>query len=111
MDTIEKVADAIDAARFAHPTHPRERDRPFADADRSDREYAMRLTRAAIAAYRQALEAEGMVLVPKAAIDWLNGEGDSFERPEGARGNFWWRSEFRRRAMIAASPSATTTET
>jgi len=45
------------------------------------------------------LERIGYVIVPKAAIAWLNGEGeDGFERPENARGAFWWRSEFRRRA-------------
>ena len=47
--TVEAVADAIDNARYQHPDHPRERPRPFADADRSDREYALRLARAALA--------------------------------------------------------------
>ncbi len=49
-------------------------------------------------------DAEGeWVLVPKSALDWLNGEGDSFEPPEGSRGAFWWRTEFKRRCeMIAA---------
>lgn len=46
---IEAVADAIDNARYQHPEYPRERPRPFADADRSDREYALRLARAALA--------------------------------------------------------------
>lgn len=46
MTILEEVADAIDAARY----QPRPRPRPFSDADRSDREYAMRLARAAIAA-------------------------------------------------------------
>lgn len=50
----EQVADAIDAARYAHPTHPRDRERPFAEADRGDREYAFRLADAAIAALRRA---------------------------------------------------------
>ena len=49
-ELIEKVADAIDAARFRSPDYPRERPRPFAEADRSDREYALRLARAALAA-------------------------------------------------------------
>lgn len=44
------VADAIDAARFAHPESPRVRPRPFADAYKHDREYAFRLARAAIIA-------------------------------------------------------------
>lgn len=48
MPDIETLADAIDAARFAHPQNPRERPRSFADADPSDREYAIRLARAAI---------------------------------------------------------------
>lgn len=49
-ETVEAVADAIDAARFASPKHPRERPRPFAEADKTDREYSLRLARAAIAA-------------------------------------------------------------
>lgn len=48
-ETIEKVADAIDAARYQHPEHPRERPRPFCDADQGDREYARRLAKAAVA--------------------------------------------------------------
>lgn len=39
---IEAMADAIDAARYAHPTFPRERPRPFSEADEGDREYADR---------------------------------------------------------------------
>lgn len=42
------------------------------------------------------------VLVPQHALDWLNGLGDDFERPEGARGNFRWRTEFRRRCATSA---------
>ncbi|WP_089177304.1 hypothetical protein [Bosea sp. AS-1] len=68
-----------------------------------------RLARA-IAAYLQALspgstgETDGWVLVPKDALSWLNGEHeDGFERPAHARGNFWWRTEFKRRAMLAAA--------
>jgi hypothetical protein len=49
-DALETVADAIDLARYQHPEHPRERLRPFSEADRSDREYAIRLARAALAA-------------------------------------------------------------
>lgn len=48
MTELDKVADAIDAARFAHPQNPRERPRAFADADPSDREYAIRLARAVL---------------------------------------------------------------
>lgn len=48
-DEINRMADAIDAARYAHPDHPRDRPRPFAEADRGDREYAFRLARAAFA--------------------------------------------------------------
>lgn len=47
---INLMADAIDAARYAHPQHPRERPRPFADADKGDREYVFRLARAAFKA-------------------------------------------------------------
>lgn len=47
----------------------------------------------------------GYELVPTAALEWLNGEGEGFERPEGAKGNFWWRSEFnRRRKMLPPHP-------
>jgi hypothetical protein len=45
---LEAIADAIDEARFKSPVHPRERPRPFSEADRSEREYALRLARAAI---------------------------------------------------------------
>ncbi len=51
---------------------------------------------------------KGFVLVPEAALAWLNGaapdaQGRWFD-PEkfGARGPYWWRSVFR--AMIAAEP-------
>lgn len=38
-------------------------------------------------------------VIPWAALEWLNGESkDGFERPLSARGEFWWRNEFRRRA-------------
>jgi hypothetical protein len=47
---VETVADAIDLARYQHPECPRERPRPFSEANRSDREYATRLARAALAA-------------------------------------------------------------
>lgn len=43
---------------------------------------------------------EGYVIVPKEAIAWLDGEDGTFEPPPGARGKFWWRSEFRRRANL-----------
>jgi hypothetical protein len=51
-----------------------------------------------------------MVLVPKAAIDWLEGIGPDHEGHhfgEGdypKRGNFWWRSRFRE--MCAAAPAS-----
>lgn len=50
---LEEMADAIDEARYQHPDHPRERPRPFSEADRHDREYALRLARAALAAHRR----------------------------------------------------------
>ena len=41
------------------------------------------------------------VLIPQEALDWLNGEHvDGFEKPIGAKGEFWWRSEFRKRAGL-----------
>ena len=42
----------------------------------------------------------GFVIVPREALEWLNGEAGTFEPPPGARGKFWWRSEFRRRAKL-----------
>lgn len=48
--TLEAVADAIDAARYAHPEYPRDRPMPFSQAHRTDREYAFRLARAALGA-------------------------------------------------------------
>ena len=47
-EALEAAADAIDLARYQHPDHPRERPRPFSEADRHDREYAFRLARAAL---------------------------------------------------------------
>lgn len=49
------------------------------------------------------------VLVPKAALDWLNGEGPDTEGHwfgDGSfprKGAFWWRGPFR--AMLAAAPT------
>lgn len=34
--------------------------------------------------------------VPTTALKWLFGEEGSFEKPEGAKGNYWWRSIFRK---------------
>lgn len=51
---------------------------------------------------RFTVEGVECVVVRKDALDWLNGEGDSFERPDNVRGNFWWRGEFKRRAMLRA---------
>lgn len=45
---------------------------------------------------------QDMVMVPVDALKWLMGCGDSFERPDGVKGNYWWRSEFRRLAGISA---------
>lgn len=43
----------------------------------------------------------GMVAVPQEALDWLNGEHvDGFEKPIGAKGDFWWRTEFLKRAGL-----------
>lgn len=52
VDTLELMADAIDGARYQHPDHPRDRPRPFSEADTNDREYALRLARAALAAVK-----------------------------------------------------------
>ncbi|MDO9364654.1 MAG: hypothetical protein Q7T60_17130 [Sphingopyxis sp.] len=52
---------------------------------------------------RLTVEGVEAVVVAKAALDWLNGEGDDFERPDGVRGAFWWRAEFKRRAMLSAA--------
>lgn len=65
-----------------------------------------KLVRAALSASASAPGSgvpEGFALVPVDALRWLNGEHeDGFEKPEAARGNFWWRTEFKRRC--AASP-------
>jgi len=52
-EDVMRMADAIDLARYQHPETPRERPRPFSEADRSDREYATRLARAAYMALLQ----------------------------------------------------------
>jgi hypothetical protein len=41
------------------------------------------------------------VSVPKEALKWLVGLGDSFTKSDNAIGAFWWRSEFCRRAGIS----------
>lgn len=52
------------------------------------------------AAVKAALDGTDHVVIPKAALEWLFGERGSFEKPATARGNYWWRSEFRRRAGL-----------
>lgn len=49
-DVVERIADAIDQARYQHPDHYRDRPHSFADASDQDREYSTRLARAALAA-------------------------------------------------------------
>lgn len=52
-----------------------------------------------IKAYEAAKAAEqpdGYTLVPNSALRWLFGEEGSFEKPEDAKGNYWWRSRFRK---------------
>jgi hypothetical protein len=49
-DVMEKIADAVDAARYEHPDYPRVRPWTFKDAPKDDRVYAFRLARAALAA-------------------------------------------------------------
>jgi hypothetical protein len=58
------------------------------------------------------------VVIPKAALDWLNGSGpdpDGYWFGDGDQdakaGNYWWRSRFREvcdgfRAMLEARPDA-----
>lgn len=61
VDRLEAAADAIDEARYQHPDRPRERPRPFSEADRHDREYALRLARAAIRALAHPAASQGGV--------------------------------------------------
>jgi hypothetical protein len=61
VDGLEAAADAIDEARYQHPDHPRDRPRPFSQADRHDREYALRLARAAIRALAHPAASQGGV--------------------------------------------------
>jgi hypothetical protein len=49
----------------------------------------------------QLLSNDGYTILPKSALDWLFGEAGEFTPPENAKGRFWWRSEFRRRAGIS----------
>lgn len=68
-----------------------------------------KLVRAALSASASAPGSgvpEGFALVPVDALRWLNGEHeDGFEKPEAARGNFWWRTEFKRRCAASPSPA------
>lgn len=107
---LDLVADAIDEARYRHPVYPRDRPRPFSEADDGDREYAIRLARAALGALREAEYA----IIPRQALEWLNGSGTDadgkwFGECEdavlGAEAKYprryWWRSKFS--AMCAAA--------
>lgn len=55
------------------------------------------------------LEAMDVVWVPQSALDWLAGSGpgpdgrwfDDDAREPKTKGNFWWRSEFRRKIAAA----------
>ncbi|TIW21156.1 MAG: hypothetical protein E5V63_30000 [Mesorhizobium sp.] len=76
-------------------------------------ELAKKLDRAEALTAATAVAVPGMVLVPKAAFDWLNGEGPDDnghwfgDSGDVIKGAFWWRSVFRR-MCLAASPSAQT---
>ncbi len=89
---INAMADAIDAARYAHPARPRERERLFAEADRSDREYAFRLARAAYAALSASSAsatrlALGDTAYAKVRIDTEPVEGCAFVTPSHPKGD------------------------
>lgn len=65
--------------------------------------------RAAILASDAVLAQAGMVVVPREALTWLNGEGPDLdgyefgERPDMPAGHrFWWRAVLRR--WVAAAP-------
>lgn len=48
-------------------------------------------------------KASEYVLLPKDAWQWLMGLGESFEKPASG-GQFWWRSELRKRIADDAQP-------
>lgn len=55
------------------------------------------------------LPGDGWVMVPKSALEWLDGMGEDFECPpdlyfNGKPAPYWWGEEFRRRAT--APPAA-----
>lgn len=77
-DKIEIIADAIDAARYQHPTEPRERPRPFSEADKGDREYATRLARAALSALASSPPAQSRDTDPHPR--WKPGQSDRHPR-------------------------------
>lgn len=65
--------------------------------------------RAELRALAARLPGDGWVMVPKSALEWLDGMGEDFECPpdlyfNGKPAPYWWREEFRRRAT--ASPAA-----
>jgi hypothetical protein len=68
------------------------------------------VVRAALLASDAVLAQAGMVVVPEAALKWLNGEGPDLdgyefgERPDMPAGHrFWWRAVLRR--WVSAAPS------
>jgi len=48
------------------------------------------------------------VFVPSSAMRWLMGEEGDFLRPHDSAGNFWWRSEFRKRIATATQRAPVT---
>lgn len=102
-DAVARIAeDALNARRKKADWPPTKLSQMQAD----DRERWIADTASTLEALRPGsrftVDGVECVVVRKDALDWLNGEGDSFERPDNVRGNFWWRGEFRRRAMLSA---------
>lgn len=75
QELVEAAGDAIDAARYAHPQFPRERPRPFSEADEGDREYAVRLARAAIPLIRKAALEEAAKVAEASADELWEDDG------------------------------------
>lgn len=130
--TDEQITDRLEASEKAVPPLPVPRctfaDHSYPAFTASQMyEYAQTVNAALLTELQHRREAEagtpeGWVLVPKAALDWLNGEApdpagmefgeftDDYPKPAGA---FWWRKVFRQicefyaaQRPLAASPSS-----
>lgn len=119
MDKVEKVARAIYGAAF-EPSNEAEakRQKPspgwcWERCGEQQREFATRQAHVAIAAYEEALEEEGYVVVPAKATEAMKEHAANFGGGQGyvkARGYDWGPEVYADFIAAAPSPKDTNTE-